>query len=128
MLVAAGKLSYLAHLLKASVICSVWRIDIDSMLLYLQVYAAKHGFRLLCLSLLALSFSIAAVHQLMLYAEGGGGKIKLLEAGAYKDQGVDISLITHPGITADSALMSTSAYNSFKVEYFGKVSHGQWYM
>lgn len=55
--------------------------------------------------------------------EGGGGKIKLLKAGAYKDNNVDISLITHPGITPDAALMSSSAYNGFKVEYFGKQAH-----
>jgi metal-dependent amidase/aminoacylase/carboxypeptidase family protein len=36
--------------------------------------------------------------------EGGGGKIKLLDAGAYKDHDVDISLISHPGISPDSAL------------------------
>ncbi|KAF2172009.1 hypothetical protein M409DRAFT_18240 [Zasmidium cellare ATCC 36951] len=55
--------------------------------------------------------------------EGGGGKIKLLEAGAYKDHNVDISLISHPGIGPDSALMRTAAYQSFKVEYFGKEAH-----
>lgn len=53
--------------------------------------------------------------------EGGGGKIKLLNAGAYKDHKVDISLITHPGITVDAALMSSAAYEAFKVEYLGKV-------
>ncbi|KAK4634667.1 Peptidase M20 domain-containing protein 2 [Fulvia fulva] len=53
--------------------------------------------------------------------EGGGGKIKLLDAGAYK--GVDVSLISHPGITANAALMRTAAYASFKVEYFGKEAH-----
>lgn len=37
--------------------------------------------------------------------EGGGGKIKLLNAGAYRDHEVDISLITHPGITPDAALV-----------------------
>lgn len=55
--------------------------------------------------------------------EGGGGKIKLLNAGAYKDNGVDISLITHPGITPDAALVRTAAYAGFKVEYFGKEAH-----
>jgi metal-dependent amidase/aminoacylase/carboxypeptidase family protein len=55
--------------------------------------------------------------------EGGGGKIKLLEAGAYKDYDVDISLITHPGITPDAALLRTAAYSAFKVEYFGKEAH-----
>ncbi|KAI5370007.1 Putative peptidase M20, xaa-Arg dipeptidase, bacterial exopeptidase dimerization [Septoria linicola] len=55
--------------------------------------------------------------------EGGGGKIKLLKAGAYAEHGVDISLISHPGITPDSALMRTAAYSSFKVEYFGREAH-----
>ncbi|KAI1092681.1 hypothetical protein F5B19DRAFT_492100 [Rostrohypoxylon terebratum] len=55
--------------------------------------------------------------------EGGGGKIKLLEAGAYRDYNVDINLISHPGITADTALMRTSAYTAFKVEYFGREAH-----
>lgn len=53
--------------------------------------------------------------------EGGGGKIKLLNAGAYKDNNVDISLITHPGINQDAALVRTAAYSGFNVEYFGKV-------
>lgn len=53
--------------------------------------------------------------------EGGGGKIKLLKAGAYKDNKVDISLITHPAISPDTALLTSAAFNAFKVEYFGKV-------
>ena len=59
--------------------------------------------------------------ELTTYGEGGGGKIKLLNAGAYKDNCVDISLITHPGIDQDGALMRTAAYSGFNVEYFGKV-------
>ncbi|KAI7773350.1 hypothetical protein LA080_011208 [Diaporthe eres] len=55
--------------------------------------------------------------------EGGGGKIKLIDAGAYKDHGVDINLISHPGITQNSALMRTTAYTRFKVEYFGREAH-----
>ncbi|KAI1102791.1 hypothetical protein F4804DRAFT_311946 [Jackrogersella minutella] len=55
--------------------------------------------------------------------EGGGGKIKLLKAGAYRDHRVDINLISHPGITKDTALMRTSAYTAFKVEYFGREAH-----
>ncbi|RMY84860.1 hypothetical protein D0862_11319 [Hortaea werneckii] len=55
--------------------------------------------------------------------EGGGGKIKLLDAGAYTEHGVDISLISHPGITPDAALVRTAAYTAFKVEYFGKEAH-----
>lgn len=53
--------------------------------------------------------------------EGGGGKIKLLDAGAY--HGVDISLISHPGIVPAAALVRTNAYVNFKVEYFGKEAH-----
>ncbi|KAI3330431.1 hypothetical protein F4824DRAFT_338575 [Ustulina deusta] len=55
--------------------------------------------------------------------EGGGGKIKLLQAGAYRDHKVDISLLSHPGITRNHALMRTSAYTAFKVEYFGREAH-----
>lgn len=55
--------------------------------------------------------------------EGGGGKIKLLDAGAYLDHKVDINLISHPGKVSDCALMRTNAYVSFKVEYFGKEAH-----
>lgn len=55
--------------------------------------------------------------------EGGGGKIKLLDAGAYSDLKVDINLISHPGTAPDAALVRTNAYLSFKVEYFGKEAH-----
>jgi amidohydrolase len=55
--------------------------------------------------------------------EGGGGKIKLLDAGAYSDHKVDINLISHPGIVPDAALTRTNAYVSFKAEYFGKEAH-----
>ncbi|KAH8650110.1 hypothetical protein BX600DRAFT_517323 [Xylariales sp. PMI_506] len=57
--------------------------------------------------------------------EGGGGKIKLLEAGAYKDYDVDINLISHPGTDefGNNALVRTSAYTEFKVEYFGREAH-----
>jgi metal-dependent amidase/aminoacylase/carboxypeptidase family protein len=55
--------------------------------------------------------------------EDGGGKIKLLEAGAYSDHNVDVSLISHPGITPDAALMQTTSYLQFKVEYFGREAH-----
>nr|UWK21932.1 peptidase m20 domain-containing protein [Trichoderma taxi] len=55
--------------------------------------------------------------------EGGGGKIKLLKAGAYSDHKVDVSLISHPGITPDAALMRTTSYLQFKVEYFGREAH-----
>ncbi|KAK2598213.1 hypothetical protein N8I77_011639 [Diaporthe amygdali] len=55
--------------------------------------------------------------------EGGGGKIRLLEAGAYRDHEVDISLISHPGVLHDSALVHTTGYTRFKVEYFGREAH-----
>lgn len=55
--------------------------------------------------------------------EGGGGKVKFIEAGAYRDHDVDISLMGHPGITADCALNRTTAYARFRVEYFGKEAH-----
>lgn len=55
--------------------------------------------------------------------EGGGGKIKLLQAGAYSDHAVDVSLMSHPGITADCAAMRTAAYTRLKVEYFGRAAH-----
>ncbi|KAI1433305.1 hypothetical protein GGR50DRAFT_510865 [Xylaria sp. CBS 124048] len=51
------------------------------------------------------------------------GKIKLLEAGAYGDYNVDVNLLSHPGITANTAFMRTSAYTAFKVEYFGREAH-----
>ncbi len=55
--------------------------------------------------------------------EGGGGKIKLLDAGAYSDHNVDINLISHPGKVDDSVLVRTNAYTNFRVEYFGKEAH-----
>ncbi|KAI9733142.1 MAG: hypothetical protein M1834_003689 [Cirrosporium novae-zelandiae] len=55
--------------------------------------------------------------------EGGGGKIKLLNAGAYTSNKVDVSLMAHPGTTPDAALVSTAAYLRFRVEYFGKEAH-----
>ncbi|KAI0398367.1 hypothetical protein F5Y17DRAFT_63 [Xylariaceae sp. FL0594] len=55
--------------------------------------------------------------------EGGGGKIKLLEAGAYRDHKVDVCLISHPGIVQNTAVMRTSAYTAFKVEYHGREAH-----
>ncbi|KAF1969080.1 putative amidohydrolase [Bimuria novae-zelandiae CBS 107.79] len=50
-----------------------------------------------------------------------GGKIRLLEAGAYDK--VDISLISHPGIPNNSALVRTTAFAHLEVEYFGKAAH-----
>lgn len=56
-------------------------------------------------------------------AEGGGGKIRLLDAGAFTDHNVDVSLMAHPGIGPDAALVRTAAYAGMKVEYFGKEAH-----
>lgn len=53
--------------------------------------------------------------------EGGGGKIAMLRAGAY--EGVDVSLISHPGIVNDCALMRTAAYARFHVAYEGRAAH-----
>lgn len=47
----------------------------------------------------------------------------MLEKGAYEDHEVDVCLISHPGNTKNSAMVRTTAYESFKVEYFGKESH-----
>lgn len=55
--------------------------------------------------------------------EGGGGKIRLLDAGAYTNHKVDVSLMAHPGVTPDAALVRTAAYAGMKVEYFGKEAH-----
>ena len=52
----------------------------------------------------------------------GGGKIRLLKQGAY--QGVDISLISHPGILHNSPLVRTTAFARLEVEYFGRAAHG----
>ncbi|KAF2653698.1 putative amidohydrolase [Lophiostoma macrostomum CBS 122681] len=51
----------------------------------------------------------------------GGGKIRLLEAGAYRN--VDVSLISHPGILNNSPLVRTTAFTRLEVEYFGRPAH-----
>ncbi|KAG6041478.1 hypothetical protein E4U41_004055 [Claviceps citrina] len=53
--------------------------------------------------------------------EGGGGKIKCLEAGAYRN--VDISLISHPGILHNSPLVRTTAFTHLDVSYHGRAAH-----
>lgn len=55
--------------------------------------------------------------------EGGGGKIKLLEVGAYSDHKVDVSMMGHGGNIKDIALVRTAAYLVYKVEYFGVEAH-----
>lgn len=59
--------------------------------------------------------------------EGGGGKLKLIEAGAYSD--VDACMMIHPGpedgcagYTGD-AYMPTLANNKFTVRFTGKAAH-----
>ena len=59
--------------------------------------------------------------------EGGGGKLKLIDAGAYKD--VDACLMNHPGPLDDcsgftgDAYMATLANHKFTVRYTGKAAH-----
>ncbi|RDW82517.1 Zn-dependent exopeptidase-5 [Coleophoma cylindrospora] len=53
--------------------------------------------------------------------EADGGKIKLLNAGAYKN--VDVNLMSHPGNLSDNALVRTAAASFFKVEFFGREAH-----
>lgn len=45
----------------------------------------------------------------------------LLEAGAYDH--IDISLISHPGLNNNSALVRTTAFARLEAEYFGKAAH-----
>jgi amidohydrolase len=52
---------------------------------------------------------------------GAGGKIKLLEAGAYAD--VDVSLISHPGILNNSPLVRTTAFTHLNIAYHGRAAH-----
>ncbi|RBP63582.1 amidohydrolase [Brevibacterium sanguinis] len=61
--------------------------------------------------------------------EHGGGKVAMLEAGAWED--ADISLMIHgmtetPGMTADShgaRSMNATAVDRFKVDFTGKTAH-----
>ncbi|KAI9157999.1 Peptidase M18 domain-containing protein [Paramyrothecium foliicola] len=53
--------------------------------------------------------------------EGGGGKIRCLEAGAYKD--VDITIISHPGILNNSPMVRTTAFVHLNVVYHGRAAH-----
>lgn len=52
---------------------------------------------------------------------GGGGKIRLLERGAYR--GVDVSLISHPGVVNNSPLVRTTAYLRLEAVYTGRAAH-----
>jgi metal-dependent amidase/aminoacylase/carboxypeptidase family protein len=51
----------------------------------------------------------------------GGGKIRCLESGAYKD--VDATMISHPGILNNSPLVRTTAFVHLEVAYHGRPSH-----
>lgn len=50
-----------------------------------------------------------------------GGKVLLLEAGAYKS--VDVTLISHPGLSNNSALVRTTAFTRLEAAYFGRAAH-----
>ncbi|KAK0617546.1 hypothetical protein B0T14DRAFT_525415 [Immersiella caudata] len=50
-----------------------------------------------------------------------GAKLLLLERGAYR--GVDLSLISHPGILHNSARVRTTAFARVEVSYHGKAAH-----
>ncbi|KAM7185633.1 hypothetical protein V8F20_011711 [Naviculisporaceae sp. PSN 640] len=50
-----------------------------------------------------------------------GGKIRLLNAGAYED--VDISLISHPGILNNSPMVRTTAFTRLEASYHGRAAH-----
>ncbi|CDZ97261.1 Peptidase M20, dimerisation domain [Phaffia rhodozyma] len=59
--------------------------------------------------------------------EGGGGKIELIKAGAFKD--LDACLMVHPtaggkkGEKGTAIITGTLAVQQFKVQYFGKTAH-----
>lgn len=53
--------------------------------------------------------------------ENFGGKVHLVEAGAFKD--VDVALMVHPG-TKNGLGGKSSALNPIKFEFFGKNAHG----
>ncbi|OLN96843.1 Peptidase M20 domain-containing protein 2-like protein 1 [Colletotrichum chlorophyti] len=55
--------------------------------------------------------------------ESLGGKVKLLNAGAFSDHKIDISLISHPMSGGDSPYMITTSTDRFEVEYYGKEAH-----
>lgn len=52
--------------------------------------------------------------------EGGGGKVILLERGAF--EGVDAAMMVHPGVKAMTARGGIAA-NLLRFEYFGKPAH-----
>ncbi|KAK4443498.1 hypothetical protein QBC34DRAFT_477610 [Podospora aff. communis PSN243] len=92
----------------------------------------------------SLSAALATAHILTLHPHLGGkvllfgtpgeegfrgGKLRFLQQSAYRQHGVDISLISHPSIANNSARVRTSAFAKVKVEYFGKaarVGRNEW--
>ncbi|CAH0022352.1 unnamed protein product [Clonostachys rhizophaga] len=54
--------------------------------------------------------------------ESLGGKIKMLEAGIFSDQKIDISLMAHPS-TSNTPYFNSFATDRFEVEYYGKEAH-----
>ncbi|KAJ7577107.1 hypothetical protein C8J56DRAFT_380072 [Mycena floridula] len=55
--------------------------------------------------------------------EGGGGKLLLLERGAYTEMDVCIMCHPSPGTTHSASIGPTVAMQSFEVEYFGHTAH-----
>nr|CAG8546903.1 5717_t:CDS:10 [Entrophospora candida] len=68
----------------------------------------------------ACGHNLIAISGVAAAIETGGGKIDLIEAGAYDN--VDISLMVHPG-TIDAAFANFFALRAVSVEYFGKNAH-----
>ena len=52
--------------------------------------------------------------------EGGGGKIEMIDAGAF--EGIDAAMMLHPS-PGDGAWMSMNAIQALKVEFFGRNAH-----
>lgn len=53
--------------------------------------------------------------------ESEGGKIRLIDAGAYKD--CDVSLMAHPGNGKNRAVIRTTAIQRLELEFFGREAH-----
>lgn len=53
--------------------------------------------------------------------EGGGGKIKLLEAGAFQD--IDAAIMVHPTSGTTRIAGRCTATHSFTIDFFGKAAH-----
>lgn len=55
--------------------------------------------------------------------ESFGGKVVMQSAGVFADEGIDVSLMAHPGNRPDSQYMITHATDRCDVEFHGKTSH-----